>query len=49
MSLPYEYFKNQTHIKDLQKLKDQELYFIIRLFKDELEYFNQSKGFQLKG
>ena len=30
-----EYFKNQTHITDLQKLKDQELYFIIRLFKDE--------------
>ena len=49
MSLPYEYFKNQTHIKDLQKLKDQELFFIIRLFKDELEYFNQSKGFQFKG
>ena len=49
MSLPYEYFKNQTHIKDLQKLKDQELFFIIRLFKDELEYFNQFKGFQLKG
>ena len=49
MVLPYEYFKNQTHIKDLQKLKDQELFFIIRLFKDELEYFNQSKGLQLKG
>ena len=49
MVLPYEYFKNQTHIKDLQKLKDQELYFIIRLFYDELEYFNQYKGFQLKG
>ena len=49
MSLPYEYFKNQTHIKDLQKLKDQELYFIIKLFYDELEYFNQSKEFQLKG
>ena len=49
MVLPYEYFKNQTHIKDLQKLKDQELYFIIKLFYDELEYFNQSKGFQLKG
>ena len=49
MSLPYEYFKNQTHIKDLQKLKDQELFFIIRLFYDELEYFNQLKGFQLKG
>ena len=44
-----EYFKNQTHITDLQKLKDQELYFIIRLFKDELEYFNQFDGFQLNG
>ena len=49
MVLPYEYFKNQTHIKDLQKLKDQELYFIISLFYNELEYFNQSKGFQFKG
>ena len=49
MSLDFEYFKNQTHITDLQKLKDQELYFIIRLFKDELEYFNNYDGFQLKG
>ena len=44
-----EYFKNQTHITDLQKLKDQELFFIIRLFKDELEYFNNFSGFKLKG
>ena len=44
-----EYFKNQTHITDLQKLKDQELYFIVRLFRDELEYFNNFDGFQLKG
>ena len=44
-----EYFKNQTHITDLQKLKDQELYFIIRLFKDEIEYFNQFDGFKLQG
>ena len=44
-----EYFKNQTHITDLQKLKDQELYFIIRLFKDELEYFNNFDGFKLQG
>ena len=43
------YFINQTYITDLQKLKDQELYFIIRLFKDELESFNQLDGFQLKG
>ena len=49
MVLPYEYFKNQTHIKDLQKLKDQELYFIIKLFYKELEYFNQSKEFKLNG
>ena len=44
-----EYFKNQTHITDLQKLKDQELYFIIRLIKDELEYFNQFDDFKLQG
>ena len=49
MSLGFEYIINQTHITDLQKLKDQELYFIIRLFKDELEYFNNFDGFQLKG
>ena len=49
MVLPYEYFKNQSHIKDLQKLNDQELYFIIRLFYKELQYFNQSKEFKFKG
>ena len=49
MGLDFEYFKNQTHITDLHKLKDQELYFIIRLFRDELEYFNNFDGFQLKG
>ena len=49
MGLPLEYFKNQTHITDLEKLKDKELYFIIRLFYDELAYFNQYEGFQLKG
>ena len=48
MVLPYEYFKNQTHIEDLQKLKE-ELYFIIRLFYEELEYLNQSKEFKIKG
>ena len=41
MVLPYEYFKNQTHIKDLQKLNNQELYFIIRLFYDELEFLKR--------
>ena len=49
MGLPLEYFKNQTHITDLEKLKDKELYFIIRLIYDELAYFNQFEGFQLKG
>ena len=49
MSLDLEYFKTLTHITDLQKLKDQELYFIIRLFKDELEYFNNFSGFKLQG
>ena len=49
MSLDFEYFKTLTHITDLQKLKDQELYFIIRLFKDELEYFNNFSGFKLQG
>ena len=49
MVLPYEYFKNLTHIKDLQKLKDQELFFIISLFYDELKYFNESEDFKLKG
>ena len=44
-----EYFISQTHITELQKLKDQELYFIIRLFRDEIEKFNQFDGFQLKG
>ena len=44
-----EYFIDQTHITDLQKLKDEELYFIIRLFRDELENFNKSDDFELKG
>ena len=44
-----EYFKNQTHITDLQKLKEQELYFIIPLFRDELKYFNNFDGFKLEG
>ena len=47
MVLPYEYFKNKLHIEDLQKLKDKELYFIIKSF-NELEYFNQSKEFKFK-
>ena len=49
MSLGIEYFIDQTHITDLQKLKDEELYFIIRLFRDELKIFNKSDDFKLKG
>ena len=49
MSLPVEYFTDQTHITDLQKLKDEELYPIIRLFRSELENFNESEEFKLKG
>ena len=49
MGLDLEYFKNQTHVSDLQKLNDKELYFIIRLFRDELEEFNINNGFKTKG
>ena len=49
MGLDYEYFKNQMHLTDLNKLKNEELRFIIRLFYDELADFNKSEGFQPKG
>ena len=49
MGLDLEYFKNHLHIKDLQKLKDEELYFIIHLLKDELKEFNINDGFKTKG
>ena len=49
MGLDLEYFTNQIHLKDLEKLKDRDLYFIIRLFQDELIYFNNYDGFQLNG
>ena len=45
MDLPYEYFKSKTHIIDLQKLKDNELYFIISSFYNEKENFNKMEGF----
>ena len=48
MSLPVEYFIDQTHITDLQKLQDEKLYHIIRLFRDELEKFNEPEEFKLK-
>ena len=49
MVLPYEYFKSQTHITDLQGLKDRELYFIIQLFYTELQNFNKAESFNLAG
>ena len=48
MGLNIEYFKNQMHISDLQKLNDNELKFIIRLFEDVLEEFNINDGFETK-
>ena len=48
MSLPFEYFKNMEHIKDLQKLKDDKLYFIIQAFYKELEKLDKIKNAQLK-
>ena len=45
MDLPYEYFKSKTHIIDLQKLKDNELYFIISSFYNGKENFNKMEGF----
>ena len=49
MGLDLEYFKNQMHIRDLQKLNEDELKFIIHLFRDELEEFNINDGFKIKG
>ena len=48
MDLPYEYFKSKTHITDLQKLKDDKIYFIIRSFYNEKENFNKIEGFNFK-
>ena len=49
MGLDLEYFKNQTHASDLQKLNENELKFIIRLLEDELEEFNINDGFKTNG
>ena len=49
MSLDLEYFKDQTHVSDLQKLNEKELYFIIRLLEDEQKEFNINDGFKAKG
>ena len=49
MGLDLEYFKDQKHINDLQKLNDKELKFIIRLLQEELEAFNKNDDFKTKG
>ena len=48
MSLPYEYFKNNKHIKDLQNLNNDKLKSIIQEFYKELEKLNDKKNTQLK-
>ena len=48
MGLDLEYFKNQTHASDLQKLNEKELKFIISLLEDELEKFNINDSFKPK-
>ena len=48
MSLPFEYFKNMEHIEDLQKLKDDKLYYLIQKFYKEIENLNDKKNTQLK-
>ena len=48
MGLDLEYFKDQMHIRDLQKLNEDELKFIIRLLEDDLEKFNIISGFKIK-
>ena len=48
MGLDLEYFKNQMHVTDLQKLNENELKFIIRLLEDVLEEFNINDGFETK-
>ena len=48
MGLDLEYFKNQTHASDLQKLNEKELKFIISLLGDEQKKFNINDGFKTK-
>ena len=48
MGLDLQYFKDQTHVSDLQKLNEKELYFIIRLLEDEQKEFNINDGFKTK-
>ena len=49
MSLSYyEYFKNNKHIKELQNLNNDKLYYLIQKFYKEIENLNDKKNTQLK-
>ena len=48
MSLLNEYFKNKTHMEDLKKIKDVDLYPIIQELNKELEKLDKIKNAQLK-
>ena len=48
MSLSYEYFKNNKHIKELQNLNNDKLKSIIQEFYKEIENLNDKKNTQLK-
>ena len=44
----YEYFKNNKHIKELQNLNNDKLYYLIQEFYKEIENLNDKKNTQLK-
>ena len=49
MSLSYyEYFRNNKHIKELQNLNNDKLYYLIQEFYKEIENLNDKKNTQLK-
>ena len=48
MSLDINYFSNQIHVTDLQKLNDKELYFVIDFLEDVLEEFRIQDRFDGK-
>ena len=48
LSYSYEYFKNNKHIKDLQNLNNDKLYYLIQKFYKEIENLNDKKNTQLK-
>ena len=44
----YEYFRNNKHIKELQNLNNDKLYYLIQEFYKEIENLNDKKNTQLK-